>query len=279
MDSLLELLGYQFNQRALLAAVMIGFLNGLFGSYVVLRRAALFAGALSHTLFPGIAIGALVAGINPVAALIGATITALGVGVASQAASRATRADANTVLAVFWTAAFGVGLIILEKIDERVDLQGFLFGNILGISDFDIWFVFLVGLLVCGFFILNQRPIMLIAFSPEMAATQGVPVKRLEIILAALLVLVMIASLQAVGTILALGLLVAPAAIMDLFFDSPRRILWGGGMLGALLAPGCVILSNVLDMQTGALIVVVLGGLFLAALMFSPRHGVLAKKG
>lgn len=278
MNHLAEILDYGFNQRALLAALMIGFLNGFFGSYVVLRRASLFAGALAHTLFPGIALGALIAGVNPVSALIGATLTALLVGLTSQAAARATRADLNTVLAVFWTSAFAGGLIILESIDKYVDLEGFLFGNILGLSNFDIWFVFLVGFLVLSIMILLQRPIMLMSFSPEVAVTQGVRVRRLDTLMAALLVLVMITSLQAVGTILTLGLLVAPAAIMDLFAESPRSIMWGGGLIGAVVAGSCVIASNLLNIQTGALIVVLLGILFLASLIFSPRHGILARK-
>ena len=276
IDAMQDMMGYSFNQRALLAALMIGFLNGFFGAYVVLRRASLFAGALAHTLFPGIALGALFAGINPLSALLGASAMALIVGLSSQGFASVTRADLNTVLAVFWTAAFAAGLIILQGLHEYVDLEGFLFGNILGLSNFDIWFSYATGLVVLSAMILMQRPIILMVFSPEVARTQGVKVRRLDLIMAGLLVLVMITSLQAVGTILTLGLLVAPAAIMDLFAASPRSIMWGGGFIGSLLAGASVFLSNLLNVQTGALIVILLGVLFLAALIFSPRHGLLA---
>lgn len=277
MDYLHDILGYSFNQRALLAAVMIGFLNGFFGGYVVMRRAALFAGALSHTLFPGIALGALIAGVNPASALVGASLTALIVGLSSQAFAANTRADLNTVLAVLWTSAFAAGLLILERTAAYVDLERFLFGNILGLSDFDLWFTYGTGLVVLSFMILFQRPLILMVFSPEVAATQGVPVKRLDTLMAGLLVVVMITSLQAVGTILTLGLLVAPAAIMDLFTESPRRTMLGGGVLGAAVSIAGVILSNLLDIQTGALILVLLGVLFVAALFLSPHHGILAR--
>ena len=180
IENLQDVLSYGFNQRALLAAVMIGFLNGFFGAYVVLRRSALFAGALAHTLFPGIALGALLAGINPVSALLGASVMALVVGLSAQGFSRSTRADLNTVLAVFWTAAFAGGLVILQGLREYVDMEGFLFGNILGVSDFDLWFAFITGFIVLSTMILLQRPIILMAFSPEVAATQGIKVKQLD---------------------------------------------------------------------------------------------------
>ena len=80
MNVISDMMAFEFNQRALLAAVMIGFLNGYVGGYVVLRRGALFAGSLSHTLFPGVALGALIAGLNPYSALLGAFLTAMVIG-------------------------------------------------------------------------------------------------------------------------------------------------------------------------------------------------------
>lgn len=277
IEHLQDIFSYTFNQRALLAALMIGFLNGFFGAYVVLRRTTLFAGAMAHTLFPGIAVGALIAGVNPLSALLGALFMALFVGLGAQTFAAHTRSDINTVLAVFWTAAFAGGLIILERLNEYVDLESFLFGNILGVSDFDLWFCFIAGGTVLSIMILLQRPLILMMFSPEVAATQGVPVKRLDTLMAGLLTLVMITSLQAVGTILTLGLLAAPAAILLLFLENPRSIMWGSGIMGALLAAFSVYLSNILNVQTGALILLLLGGLFIIAMTVSPRHGLLAR--
>lgn len=278
IEILQSTLDYTFNQRALLAALMIGFLNGFFGAYVVLRRAALVAGALAHTLFPGIALGTLIAGVHPLSALIGALVVALFVGVGSQGLAANTRADINTVLAVFWTAAFAGGILILESINSAVDLDEVLFGNILGVADADLWFLYIAGYGVLSLVILFQRPLILMMFSPVVARTQGVAVSKLDLLMAALLVLVMVTSLQAVGTLLALGLLVAPAAILDLFVESPRKLFWGGGLLGAGVAGTSIFLSNLLNVQTGALIVILFGVLYLLALLFSPRHGLLAKR-
>jgi ABC-type Mn2+/Zn2+ transport system permease subunit len=272
IDSVIE---FEFNRRALLGAVMIGFVNGYFGGYVVLKRASLFAGALSHTLFPGIAIGALIAGLNPASAFLGAMITALLVGVTSQAVSTVSRVDPNAALAILYPFAFAFGLLILRYLSMPVVIEHYLFGNILGLSDFDLWFLFGIGLAVMSFLLLFQRPLILLVFSREVAMTQGIPVVALEFAIALFLVLVMITSLKAVGTIMTLGLLVAPATTLYLFFDSPKKILYGGGLLGAGVSVFSVFVSNWFNIQTGPLIVLVLGGVFVLAFLFSPRYGLL----
>ena len=116
----------------------------------------------------------------------------------------------------------------------------------------------------------NHRP------SPELAASLGVPVKLFDYILAAVIVITMVASMQAVGALLAVCLLVAPAATLYLYLDSPGMILWGGGVLGVLIAIAAVIISNVANIPTGPAMVILLGIVFIAGFAFSPRYGLLA---
>lgn len=272
-----EMLSYQFNQRALLAASMIGFLNGYIGGYVVLRRGALFAGALSHTLFPGIAVGALIAGLNPYSALIGAFLMALIVGLGSQGVASNSRIDREAAMAILYTAATAGGLLVLERLGTYVRVEDYLFGNILRVSDWDLWFMFLSGLFVLSAAILLQRPLLLFLFSNDLAASQGIFTRRLDYLLAALIVITMVTSLQAVGALLAIGLLVAPAATLYLFFNSPRRIMWGGGVAGMLIAVGSVFITNQLDVQTGPAMVILLALFFLLGFALSPRYGLLAR--
>ena len=92
-----------------------------------------------------------------------------------------------------------------------------------------------------------------------------------------LMVLGLVTSLQAVGCILSLSLLVAPASIVYLFTNSPRTLFWGGGILGAFAAGFAIFLSSWLDIRTGATIVLLLGVLFMVGFLVSPRHGLLAK--
>jgi ABC-type Mn2+/Zn2+ transport system permease subunit len=276
MTFLADMFAYEFNQRALLAAVMIGFMNGYIGGYVVLRRGALFAGSLSHTLFPGVALGALIAGLNPYSALIGAFVTAMVIGLGSQGIAANSRIDRDAALAVLFTAASAAGLLILQRAVTNVRIEEYLFGNILGISNWDIGFMFAAGGIVLSALILLQRPLQVFIFSPEMAATQGIRVQVLDYLLAAVVVITMVTSLQAVGALLALGLLVAPAATLYLYVDSPPVILWGGGVIGVVLSVASVIVSNVANIQTGPVLVILLGIFFMLGFMASPRYGLLA---
>ena len=277
IETIQEILSYQFNQRALLAAVMIGFLNGYMGGYVVLRKGALYAGALSHTLFPGVAIGALIAGLNPYSALVGAFIMALIIGLGSESIAFHSRVDRDAALAILYTAAAAGGLLIIQRVGTFVRVEDYLFGNILRVSNWDLWFMFVAGFTVLSILVLFQRMFLLFVFSSDLAQAQGVPIKLLDYVLAGLIVITMVTSLQAVGALLAIGLLVAPAATLFLFVDSPRLIMWGGGIMGMLFAAASVFITNVLDIQTGPAMVILLALFFLVGFVLSPRYGLLAR--
>ena len=276
MNMITDILSYEFNQRALLTAVMIGFMNGYVGGYVVLKRGALFAGSLSHTLFPGVAMGALIAGLNPYSALVGAFIMAMVIGLGSEGIAANSRIDRDASMAVLFTAGCAAGLLMLKHVAANIRIEDYLFGNILGVSDWDLWFIFLAGGVVLSALILFHRPLLIQTFSPELAASQGIPVKLLDYLLAAVVVITMVASLQAVGTLLAIGLLVAPAATLYLYLDSPGMILWGGGILGVLIAIASVISSNIANVPTGPAMVILLAVVFLVGFILSPRYGLLA---
>lgn len=276
MNIITDILSYEFNQRALLAAVMIGFMNGYVGGYVVLRRGALFAESLAHTLFPGVAVGALVAGLNPYSALIGAFIMAMVIGLGSEGIAANSRIDRDASMAVLVTAGFAAGLLLLRRMATSVRIEDYLFGNILGIADWDLWFVFMAGGVVLSALILFQRPLQIHVFSPELAASQGLSVKLLDYLMSAAVVITMVASLQAVGTLLAIGLLVAPAATLYLYLDSTGVILWGGGILGVLIAVAAVIISNVVNIPTGPAMMILLASVFVIGFVLSPRYGLLA---
>ena len=269
-----DILSYPFFQRALLGALIIGFTNGCFSAYVVLRRSALVAGSLSHALLPGIAGGILVAGaLTAWSAFLGALIAALLVVLGSLAVARSSRLDQGTSLAVIFTIAFAAGLIMLKYVPVQVKLEDYLFGDILNISTTDLWVAFGIGAVTLTLTTALQRPILLTLFEPSVAAAQGVPVRALNYLIMTLLVLVMISSLQAVGCILALGLVVAPGATVFLLTNSTRAMFWGGGVLGAAGAAGGMWIAHWGEFRPGAVITVLLGAAFLLAFFFGPRSG------
>jgi len=272
----LDLIHNPFFQRALAAALMIGFANGFFSGFVVLRKHALSVSALSHTMLPGITLGILIAGaLTQLSAFLGALFAALFVGLGSVAVARGKRIAQGTALAVLYTTAFAAGVAILPHLETRQELEHWLFGEILAVGATDLWITFGIGTLTLLTANLWIRPILLTLFEPNVAAAQGVPVRRMQYLLFSLLALSLVASLQAVGCVLSVGLLVAPAATISLLTDRTPLLFWGGGLLGAGGAVTGVILSAALNLSAGPTIVMVLGGLFMLAWLFSPKYGVL----
>ncbi len=273
----MDLLSNPFYQRALAAALLIGFANGFFSGFVVLRRNALSVSALSHTMLPGITLGIVMTGVlTQASAFLGALFAALMVGLGSVAVARGNRVAQGTALAVIYTSAFAAGVAVLPRLDTRQELEHWLFGDITAVGNADLWVAFAIGSVTLLTANLLMRPLLLTLFEPNVAAAQGVPVRTMQYLLFALLVLSLVASLQAVGCVLSVGMLVAPAATVSLLTDKTNALFWGGGAVGALGAAAGVLLSAWLGLAPGPVIVMLLGLLFLAAWIFSPRYGAIA---
>jgi manganese transport system permease protein len=277
IDWLMEPLQHPFNQRAILAALLIGFTNGYASAYVVLKKSALKVGSLSHALLPGIAVAILVAGLNDWSAFLGSLFAALMIGLGSLAVSRGSRLDQDSALAILYTAAFSGGIILLRRLEVSQEMDEWLFGNIMGLRDSDLWTNFWISFGALGILTALHRPLLMTLFDAEVAATLGVPVRALNYLLLAVLIVVLISSLQAVGCMLALGLLVTPAATIYLLTDSTNAMFWGGSLLGGLAAAFAVLAGWWLNIEQGPAIVLVLGAAFLLAFLFGPKYGLLGR--
>lgn len=266
-------------QRALLACLIIGFANGFVSAFVVLRKSALKVGTLSHALLPGIALAVLVAGLSQWSALAGAVFAALIVGLGSIFLSRTSRLDQDTSMGILYTTAFAGGYLILTQLNVRQKLDEWLFGSIVGMADSDMWIAYGISALAVLSLTALQRPLLIYLFEPNIAASLGVPVRFLNYATFGITILVLISSLQAVGCILSVGLMVAPAATVYLLTNNARTLFWGGGLIGALGSVAAFLLSYPLGWSVSASIIVVLGALFLLAYIFSPRYGLFSKRG
>lgn len=274
-----ELLISPFYQRTLAAAAFIGFTNGFFSGFVVLRKNALSVSALSHTMLPGIALGILLTGfLSQWNAFFGAMFAALLVGLGSVAVSRGNRVAEGTSLAVLYTASFAAGIAILPKLETRTELEHWLFGDILAVGNTDLWIAFSIGSVILIVTNLLMRPLLVTLFEPNVAAAQGVPTRLMQYLVFGMLVLALVASLQAVGCVLSVGLLVTPAATVSLLTDKTSALFWGGGLVGGLGSLAAVILSSPLGISPGPAIVILLGLLFILAYLFSPKYGLLIPK-
>ncbi len=278
MSWLLEPFHYEFMQRALVACVLIGFTNGFLGSFVVIRRLALTADALSHSLLPGLALAAILIGLNPGGLLLGGLLAAVFVALGGHLIASSSRVKEETAIAALYIIAFAVGVALIKYSGVRVSLDHFLFGNILGVGDADLWTTYVISCVTLLSLITLQRPLLLTLFEASVAQTQGICVSALLAILILLIVLAMVSSLQAVGVLLSLGLLILPAATMYLLSDSYSVMSWGGALIGTFGAIFGLLISFWANIPSGPAIVLVLGLLFLLAYLFSPKYGVITKR-
>ena len=272
-----EPLSYGFMQRALLSCSLIGFANGFLGTFIILRRQALLADALSHSLLPGLAIAAMLVGLSPVGLLLGGLLAALLVALGAQVMARNSRLKDETAVACLYIVAFAAGIVLIRFAKVKVDLTHFLFGNILGVGDGDLWIAYASACFTLVMLLVLQRPLLMTLFDDSVARSMGIRTGRLQALLLALTVLDLVASLQAVGVLLSLGLLILPAATAYLLTDSFSRMLWGGSFLGLFSAVGGLFISFRTDVASGPCIVLLLAFLFGAAFLFSPKHGLLRR--
>ena len=277
MSDFTEFFHQPIARRALLACVMIGFGNGYVSALVVLRRSSLKMGTISHSLLPGIAVAVLFFGLTQWSVLGGAAIAALLVGLGSLFLSRTSRLDQETALGVLYTASFAAGMLILRALGLQQKLDEWLFGSIVGMNDSDMWIAYGITFGTVLFLTTLMRPLLIFLFEPNVAQSLGVPVRLLNYGVFAVVILVLVSSLQAVGCILSVGLLTIPAATMRLLTNDARWMFWGGGLIGALGATVAFFLAYPLDWDISSTIIVVLGLFALLAYLFSPSQGLLLR--
>ena len=272
-----EPFSYPFMQRALLSCALIGFTNGFLGTFIVLRRQALLVDALSHSLLPGLAVAAIFVGLSPGGLLLGGLLAALIVAIGGQLMARNSRLKDETAVASLYIIAFALGIVLIRFAKVKVDLTHFLFGNILGVGNGDLWIAYAAAFLTLTTLVFLHRPLLLTLFDATVARASGIRVGWIETGLLALTVLGLVASLQAVGVLLSLGLLILPAATAYLLTNSFSRMLWGGAFLGLVSATGGLLLSFFANIPSGPCIVLLMALFMGAAYLLSPRYGVLTR--
>ena len=274
MNDLIEIFDMPFFRRALIAAALIGFTNGFVSGFVLLRRSSLVLSALCHTMLPGIVILVLITGaLTQAGAFIGSLLASLIVGLGSIAVTRNTRLPQSTALAIFYTTAFALGVVLVQYTNTSENLEEWLFGSILSVSDNDLKVFFGIACFTLLSATLFMRPLLLTLFEPSVASVQGVSVRWMNYLLYTMMIFALMASFQAVGSVLSIGLLVVPGAIVSLFTNNTRWLFWGGGVVGSVGSVLAVLISVILNIPTGPAIVLVLGALFLIAYFLSPSCG------
>jgi len=276
MDLLLEPLGLGFFVRAMVASALVGVVCAVVGTYVVLRGVAFIGDAIAHAGFPGV-VGAYLLGIP---FYIGAAVAAVGTALAIGWVSKRAGLRQDTAIGVLFAGTFALGVFMFSTISGYVaDLFSFLFGNVLAIGPADLVALVVLGLGVIGVVLVLWKELLYATFDPLGAAASGIPVEKLEYLFLALVALTIVVSLQAVGIILVVAMLVTPAATAQMLTVRFVRLMVLAAVVGITSAIVGLYLSYWLDVASGATIVLVQTALFLAALVLGPQGLVARRRG
>ena len=245
------------------------------GTFVVLKGLAFIGDAVSHAAFPGLVIAYILGLPLYLGGAVAAVSTALAIGLVS----RRSRLRFDTSVGVLFAGTFAFGVLLYSTIKGYVgDLLGYLLGNVLGISVGDLVQVALLGAIVLAVVILIRKELLFATFDPLGAAASGLPVAALEYLLLGLLGVTIVVSIQAVGVILVVAMLVTPAATAQLLVVRFEPLMLLAAALAMIAALGGLYLSFYLNVASGASIVLVETLFFVLALLFGPRTGLLSTR-
>ncbi len=272
VDLLIQPLSYPFMVRALLASLLVGTLCAVVGTYVVLRGMAFFGDALAHAILPGVAVAYLLE-LNLFWGALGmGLLTAVGIGYLSQRG----QVKEDTAIGVIFAACFALGVALLSTVQTySVDLTHILFGNVLGVSNADLWLTAGLGLLVLLAVVLLYKELLVVSFDPVLAATLHLPMNLLSYFLLVLIALTVVVSLQTVGVALMVAMLVTPAATAYLLTRRLWHMMIVGAVIGAASSVAGLYLSFYINVASGAAVVLVCTAFFVLAFLFAPARGVL----
>ena len=274
IETLLTPLQYEYMLKAIFVSAVIGGVCAFLSCFITLKGWSLMGDALSHSVVPGVAV-AYYAG-WPFAA--GAFVTGLLAAVGMGFVKTKTRLREDAVIGVVFTAFFALGLLLISLYPSQVDLRSIVFGNILGISNPDIVQVLIISgvtLLVLGF---KWRDLLLFCFDPNQARALGLNTTVLHFTLLTLLSATAVAALQTVGACLVVAMLVTPGATAYLLTDRFGKMIGIATSMGVGTSIVGAYASYFFDGSTGGCIVTLQSALFVAALVFAPKHGLIGQR-
>ncbi len=268
-DLLLQPLGYAFMQRGLVAALVVGVICAVIGTYVVLRGMAFFGDALAHAILPGVAIGYLAGsgarGPLFLWSLVAAVVSSVGIG----AISRGTRVREDTAIGIVFAGMFALGVALISSVRSySVDLAHFLFGNVLGVSNTDLWVIIGFGVVILVLVLVFYKEFLVLSFDPLLAVTLRLPSQLLEYLLLVLISLTIVVSLQTVGVALMVAMLITPTAAAYLLTRRLPVMMALAAGIASLSGVVGLYISYYIGVASGAAIVLTSTVFFLTAWAF-----------
>ena len=272
LEALIEPLQYGFMQRSLVIAILVGLLCAVVGSYLMVQRLALLGDAISHSVLPGLAIAFMLGANIFVGAFIAGVLSTMAIAWIRTRSPIKEDAAMGIVFSAFF--ALGITLITLIQKDNKIDLNHFLFGNILSVTVEEVRDTAIIAVIVLLVVVLLYKELHFYTFDPLGAQASGLPVNLLNFGLMVLIALTIVASMKAVGVILVLSLLIAPGAAAYLLVKRLHQVMILGAGIGIVSSISGMYLSYFYNLPSGPAIVLVVSGLFVLSLLFSPSHGI-----
>ncbi len=266
LDWLLTPLQYAFMARGLLAAVMVGGLCALLGTYVVLRGMAFFGDALAHAVLPGVAVAYLLGGGSQGPLFWGGLAAGVGTALGIGAISKNGQIREDTAIGVIFAGMLALGVALISTVRNfSVDLTHFLFGNVLGVSAADLRLTAIFSALVVALVILFYKEFLVISFDPVLATVLRLPVQPLRYLLLVMIAVTVVVALQTVGVGLMVAMLVTPAATASLLSRRLPIMMALSAAIGAFSGAAGLYLSYYVNVASGPAIVLICTTLFLLA--------------
>lgn len=260
-----------FMQHAFFAIMLVGLICGVIGVFVILRGLAFLGDALAHAIFPGVVIAFILGGNFLIWALVAAVVVSFGIGVVSQSS----RLSNDTAIGVIFAGGFALGVALLSQQSGYArDLNAFLFGSILGVSRHDLWLTAVVGTVVLVTLFLFRREITSTSFDRPFARSTGLNLWALDQLFLVILALAIVISLQTVGNVLVLAMLVTPAATARMLTDRLQVMVGLSAIIGMACGVAGLYVSYYRGVPSGAAVVLVATIVFLAVFLFVPGSGL-----
>lgn len=273
IEWLIEPLQFGFMQRALLVSLVAGLVCAVLSCWVTLIGWSLLGDAVSHAVLPGVVLAYVLGMPFSVGAfLFGSLAVGLIAGVRNT-----TKLKGDAAIGVVFTGLFALGLVLVSRIPSQVDLNHILFGNVLGVTDFDIAQVLIIAAAVLAVALLKRRDLTLYAFDPTHAHAIGISPRRISTLLLAMLALTVVVALQAVGVVLVTAMLITPGATAFLLTKRFPQMLATAAGLSVLCAVTGTYLSFHVDTSTGGMIVVCQSAVFALAYLLAPGQGLVPR--
>jgi manganese/iron transport system permease protein len=272
---LLDPLTYEFMRNAIAMGLVVGILCPVVGSYLIVQRMALLGDVMAHCVLPGLSIAAFL-GID---LLLGSFVGGIAGALCIAWIRTQSRINADAAMALTFSSFFALGVTLISVLKNKLDLDGLLFGDILGINPSDIWRTLGIAVIVLAAVWLFYKELLFYTFDRTGAQAMGLPVTTLYVGLMVAVTLTIIASMQAVGVILVIALLVGPALTAYLWVKELHQMMLLGAGIGALDSVVGIYISYYANLPSGPAIVLVSSTLFLLTLLFSPAQGILVRPG